>query len=77
MRRILVSYARSQQAQKFGGGRLKIDLDEAALVSLEESKETLICTRHWNDWPHSTQEKLKWSKKRLKKKAVTLGKRGG
>src|SRR5213078_2390441 len=36
MRRILVSYARSQQAQKRGGGALKIDLDEAALVSPEE-----------------------------------------
>jgi RNA polymerase sigma factor (TIGR02999 family) len=39
MRRILVSYARSQRAQKRGGGALKVDLDEAALVSPEESKE--------------------------------------
>lgn len=39
MRQILVSYARSQQAQKRGGGALKVDLDEAALVSPEESKE--------------------------------------
>jgi RNA polymerase sigma-70 factor (ECF subfamily) len=39
MRRILVSYARSQRSQKRGGGALKIDLDEAALVSPEESKE--------------------------------------
>src|SRR5216110_2806875 len=39
MRQILVSYARNQQAQKRGGGALKIDLDEAALVSPEESKE--------------------------------------
>jgi RNA polymerase sigma factor (TIGR02999 family) len=39
MRQILVSYARSQQAQKRGGGALKADLDEAALVSPEESKE--------------------------------------
>ena len=39
MREILVSYARSQRAQKRGGGALKIDLDEAALVSPEESKE--------------------------------------
>src|SRR5260370_29322317 len=39
MRRILVSYARSQQSQKRGGGSLKIDFDEAALVSPEESKE--------------------------------------
>src|SRR5207253_4109019 len=39
MRRILVSYARSQRSQKRGGGALKIDLDEAALVSPEESQE--------------------------------------
>jgi RNA polymerase sigma factor (TIGR02999 family) len=39
MRQILVSYARSQRSQKRGGGALKIDLDEAALVSPEESKE--------------------------------------
>jgi len=39
MRQILVSYARSQQAQKRGGGALKMELDEIALVSPEESKE--------------------------------------
>src|SRR5947208_12031697 len=39
MRKFLVSYARSQRAQKRGGGALKIDLDEAALVSQEQSKE--------------------------------------
>ena len=39
MRRILVSYARSQRSQKRGGGALKVDLDEAALVSPQESKE--------------------------------------
>ena len=39
MRQILVSYARSQQSQKRGGGALKVDLDEAALVSPEESQE--------------------------------------
>ena len=39
MRQILVSYARSQRAQKRGGGAVKIELDEAALVSPEESKE--------------------------------------
>ena len=41
MRRILVSYARSQRSQKRGGGALKVDLDEAALVSPEESKEII------------------------------------
>ena len=39
MRQILVSYARTQQAQKRGGGAVKVDLDEAALVSPRESKE--------------------------------------
>jgi len=39
MRQILVSYARSQRSQKRGGGALKVDLDEAALVSPEQSKE--------------------------------------
>src|SRR5438876_2511067 len=39
MRQILVSYARTQHAQKRGGGALKVELDEAALVSPEESKE--------------------------------------
>jgi RNA polymerase sigma factor (TIGR02999 family) len=39
MRQILVSYARSQQAQKRGGGSFKVDLNEVALVSPEESKE--------------------------------------
>ncbi len=41
MRRILVSYARSYRSQKRGGGALKMELDEAALVSPEESKEIL------------------------------------
>jgi RNA polymerase sigma factor (TIGR02999 family) len=39
MRQILVSYARTQQAQKRGGGAFKVDLDEVALVSPAESKE--------------------------------------
>jgi RNA polymerase sigma factor (TIGR02999 family) len=39
MRQILVSYARSQQAQKRGGGAVKIELDEAAILSPEQSKE--------------------------------------
>jgi RNA polymerase sigma factor (TIGR02999 family) len=33
MRQILVSHARSQQAQKRGGGALKIELEEGAFVS--------------------------------------------
>ena len=41
MRRILVSYARSQRSQKRGGGAIKVELDEAALVSPEESKEII------------------------------------
>ena len=39
MRQILVSYARSDRAQKRGGGVLKVVLDEAAIVSPEQSKE--------------------------------------
>jgi RNA polymerase sigma factor (TIGR02999 family) len=39
MRQILVSYARTQQAQKRGGGAFKVDLDDAGLVSPERSKE--------------------------------------
>jgi RNA polymerase sigma factor (TIGR02999 family) len=39
MRQILVSYARNQGSQKRGGGAHKVELDEAALVSPEESKE--------------------------------------
>ena len=39
MRQILVSYARTQQAQKRGGGAFKVDLEEAALVSPQESRE--------------------------------------
>jgi RNA polymerase sigma factor (TIGR02999 family) len=39
MRQILVSYARSQQSQKRGGGALKVGLDQAALVSPEQSQE--------------------------------------
>src|SRR6266704_5080860 len=39
MRQILVNYAKSYRAQKRGGGTLKVQLDEAALVSPEESNE--------------------------------------
>src|SRR5438105_14422850 len=39
MRQILVDYARSQRSQKRGGGALKVELDEAAIVSPAQSKE--------------------------------------
>jgi len=39
MRQIVVDYARSQRSQKRGGGALKVELDEAAIVSPEQSKE--------------------------------------
>src|SRR6266699_523507 len=39
MRQILVSYARSNRAQKRGGGALKIELDEAAILSPQQSDE--------------------------------------
>jgi RNA polymerase sigma factor (TIGR02999 family) len=41
MRQILVNYAKSQRAQKRGGGAVKVELDQAALVSPEESKEII------------------------------------
>src|SRR5207302_2513149 len=41
MRRILVSYARSNRAQKRGGGAVRIELDEAAIMSPEQSQETV------------------------------------
>ena len=39
MRGILVNYAKSNQAQKRGGGAARIELDEAAILSPEQSKE--------------------------------------
>jgi RNA polymerase sigma factor (TIGR02999 family) len=39
MRQILVSYARSNRAQKRGGGAARIELDEAAIMSPEQSNE--------------------------------------
>ena len=39
MRQILVSYARSNRAQKRGGGGARIELDEATILSPEQSKE--------------------------------------
>ncbi len=38
MRQILVNYAKSSRAQKRGGGALKVELDEAAIVSPEQSR---------------------------------------
>ena len=39
MRQILVNYAKNYRAQKRGGGALKIELDEATIVSPDQSKE--------------------------------------
>src|SRR5437773_3089666 len=39
MRQILVSYARSQRAEKRGGGAVKMELDEAALVSPDQARQ--------------------------------------
>ena len=39
MRQILVNYAKSNSAQKRGGGALKIELDEAVLASPEQAAE--------------------------------------
>jgi RNA polymerase sigma-70 factor (ECF subfamily) len=38
MRQILVNYAKSYRAQKRGGGAIKVELDEAAIVSPEQSR---------------------------------------
>src|SRR5213593_3504098 len=39
MRQILVSYAKSNRAQKRGGGAVRIELDEAAILSPQQSQE--------------------------------------
>jgi RNA polymerase sigma factor (TIGR02999 family) len=39
IRGILVNYAKSNRAQKRGGGAVRIELDEAAILSPEQSKE--------------------------------------
>src|SRR6476620_11139981 len=39
MRQILVNYAKSYRSQKRGGGGVKVELDEAALVSQGQSRE--------------------------------------
>jgi len=39
MRQILVNYAKGFRAQKRGGGAVKIELDEGAIVAPEKSKE--------------------------------------
>jgi len=41
MRQILVNYAKSSRAQKRGGGALKVELDEGAIVSPEQSQAIL------------------------------------
>jgi RNA polymerase sigma factor (TIGR02999 family) len=41
MRQIVVDYAKSQRAQKRGRGALKIELDEGAIVSPEQSQEII------------------------------------
>ena len=41
MRQILVDYAKAQRRQKRGGGATKVELDEAALISPEQTKAIL------------------------------------
>jgi len=41
MRQILVDYAKAQQRQKRGAGATKVELDEAALISPEQTKAIL------------------------------------
>ena len=49
MRQILVNYAKSYRAQKRGGGALKVDLEEAALVSPEQSREIVYLNEALQD----------------------------
>jgi|SRR5438105_2933969 len=41
LRQILVNYAKASRSQKRGGGALKIELDETALISPEQTTEVL------------------------------------
>ena len=41
MRQILVNYAKASQSQKRGSGALKVELDEVALISPEQTTEIL------------------------------------
>ena len=41
MRQILVNHAKASQSQKRGGGACKVELDEAALISPEQTTEIL------------------------------------
>jgi RNA polymerase sigma-70 factor (ECF subfamily) len=41
MRQILVNYAKASHSQKRGGGALKVELDEVALISPEQTAEIL------------------------------------
>ena len=41
MRQILVNYAKSSRAQKRGGGAVRVELGEGAIVSPEKSKEII------------------------------------
>ena len=56
MRQIVVDYARSQRSQKRGGGALKVELDEAAIVSPEQSKEIVELHEALEDWPRSLKK---------------------
>ena len=50
MRQILVNYAKASQSQKRGGGALKVELDEAALISPNRHRRFSISMRRWRDW---------------------------
>src|SRR4029453_14401079 len=71
MRGILVNYARSNKAQKRGGGAARIDLGEEETSQQNKQKRFWICTRHWKDWPRSTQEKPEWSSSNILADSIT------
>jgi len=60
MRQILVNYARSKRAQKRCGGALKVELDEAAIVSPEQSQAIVDLHEALGGWVRLTQEKPGW-----------------
>ena len=60
MRQILVNYAKSYRAQKRGGGTIKVELDEAAIVSPEQSQAIVDLHEALGGWVRLTQEKPGW-----------------
>jgi hypothetical protein len=54
MRRILVDHARNRKAQKRGGSRTRVTLDEALASSGPRSLDLVALDDALNDWRRST-----------------------